>query len=70
MSETPLGIDAPNVATKAVTVGTQTLYRTTGLRLLGESGGRLFLLNDGWSRRSGSIIVLDANKSVRWQFGR
>ena len=70
ISETPLGIDAPNVATKAITVGAQTLYRTTGLRLLGESGGRLFLLNDGWSRRSGSIIVLDANKSVRWQFGR
>ena len=70
ISETPLGIDAPNVATKAITVGAQTLYSTTGLRLLGESGGRLFLLNDGWSRRSGSIIVLDANKSVRWQFGR
>jgi hypothetical protein len=70
MSETPLGIDAPNVATKAITVGTQTLYRTTGLRLLGESGGRLFLLNDGWSRRSGSIIVLQENNSVRWQFGR
>ena len=69
ISEAPLGIDAPNVATNAITVGTRTLYRTTGLRLLGESGRRLFLLNDGWSRRSGSIIVLEEDKSVHWQFG-
>ena len=68
ISETPLGIDAPNVRTSEISVGPETLYRTTGLRLLGESGGRLFLLNDGWSRRGGSIIVLEEDKSVRWQF--
>jgi hypothetical protein len=70
ISEAPLGIDAPNVATSEIAVGSKTLYRTTGLRLLGESGGRLFLLNDGWSRRTGSIIVLEGDKSVHWQFAR
>lgn len=70
ISEAPLGIDAPNVTTSEISVGSKSLYRTTGLRLLGESGGRLFLLNDGWSRRSGSIVVLEDDKSVRWQFAR
>jgi hypothetical protein len=70
ISESPLGIEAPNVATNPISLGPKTLYRTTGLRLLGESGGRLFLLNDGWTRRTGSIVVLDNDKSVRWQFSR
>lgn len=69
ISESPLSIDAPNVRTAPIVVGPKSLYRTTGLRLLGESGGRLFLLNDGWSRRSGSIIVLADDKSISWQFG-
>ncbi len=69
-SESPLGIEAPNVETNPISLGPKTLYRTTGLRLLGESGGRLFLLNDGWTRRTGSIIVLDNDKSIRWQFSR
>ena len=58
------------MTTSEISVGSKSLYRTTGLRLLGESGGRLFLLNDGWSRRSGSIVVLEDDKSVRWQFAR
>lgn len=70
ISEIPLGIEAPNVAMNPISSGPQTLYRTTGLRLLGESGRRPFLLNDGWTRRTGSIIVLDNDGSVRWQFSR
>jgi hypothetical protein len=70
ISDNPLGIDATNVQTTPIVAGTKMLYRTTGLRLLGESGGRLFLLNDGWSRRHGTIIVLDDDKSIRWEFGR
>ena len=70
ISESPLGIDAPNVITTPIAVGPKTLYRTTGLRLLGESGGRLFLINDGWNRAHGRIMVLDNDKSVRWEFGR
>jgi len=70
ISETPLGFDAPNVATTPIMVGPKALYRTTGLRLLGESGGRLFLLNDGWNRTRGRIMVFDNDKSVQWQFSR
>jgi hypothetical protein len=70
ISETPLGFDAPNVATTPITVGPKTLYRTTGMRLLGESGGRLFLLNDGWNRTRGRIMVFDTDKSVHWEFSR
>jgi hypothetical protein len=70
ISENPLGFDAPNVATTPFMVGPKTLYRTTGLRLLGESGGRLFLLNDGWSPSGGRVMVFDADKSVLWQFSR
>jgi hypothetical protein len=69
ISDSPLSIDAPNVETAPIAVGSKTLYRTTGLRLLGESGGRLFLLSDGWSRRRGSVIVLADDRSIHWQFG-
>lgn len=70
ISEAPLGLDAPNVATTPIMVGPKTLYRTTGLRLLGESGGRLFLLNEGWNRTRGRIMVVDTDKSVQWEFSR
>ncbi|WP_232785864.1 hypothetical protein [Mycobacteroides chelonae] len=68
VSESPLGIDSPVVRTEEITTGPKTLYRTTGLRLLAESGGRLFLMTEGWTVRNGSIIVLDEDDSVHWQF--
>lgn len=68
VSENPLGIDSPVVHTEQITTGPKTLYRTTGLRLLAESGGRLFLMTEGWTVRNGSIIVLDEDDSVHWQF--
>lgn len=43
VSESPLGIDSPPLRTEEITTGPKTLYRTTGLRLLDESGGRLRL---------------------------
>lgn len=68
VSESPLGIDSPVVRTEEITTGPKTLYRTTGLRLLAESGGRLFLMTEGWTVQNGSIIVLDEDDSVHWQF--
>ncbi|SHR09499.1 Uncharacterised protein [Mycobacteroides abscessus subsp. abscessus] len=68
VSESPLGIDSPVVRTEQIAAGPKTLYRTTGLRLLAESGGRLFLMTEGWTIRDGSIIVLDESDSVHWQF--
>ena len=72
-SASPLGIQAPGVREERITVGPDagkdTLrYRTTGLRLLVRSGGRMFLLHDGWTPQRGTVIVLPDNEQVRWQF--
>jgi hypothetical protein len=72
-SATPLGIQAPGVREEQVTVGPDAgkdalRYRTTGLRFLVRSGGRMFLLHDGWTPERGTVIVLPDNEQVRWQF--
>jgi hypothetical protein len=74
-SATPLSIQAPSVREEQLNVrsdaGNDTLrYRTTGLRFLARSGGRMFLLHDGWTPRRGTVIVLPDNDQVRWQFSR
>lgn len=74
-SATPLGIEAPGVREERLTIGSDagkdTLrYRTTGLRFLVRSGGRMFLLHDGWTPQQGTVIVLPDNEQVRWQFSR
>lgn len=71
-SATPLGIDAPGVTEVAVPspAGDEaTQFRTTGLRLLVKSDGSLFLLHDGWTTSTGTVVVLPDNDAVRWQFG-
>jgi hypothetical protein len=74
-SSTSLGIEAPGVREEHIagSVGASpdaVRYRTTGLRLLVTSGGRMFLLHDGWRAGSGTVIVLPDNEQVRWQFSR
>jgi hypothetical protein len=74
-SATPLGIQAPAVHEERLRVGPGASkdaprYRTTGLRLLVRSGGRMFLLHDGWTPWRGTVIVLPDNDQVRWQFSR
>jgi hypothetical protein len=74
-SATPLGIEAPGVREERLTIGPDadksTLrYRTSGLRLLVRSGGRMFLVHDGWTPQQGTVIVLLDNEQVRWQFSR
>jgi hypothetical protein len=74
-SPTPLGIEAPGVHEERLVVGSaggrdEVRYRTTGLRFLVRSGGRLFLVHDGWTPRRGTVIVLPDNDQVRWQFSR
>ncbi len=71
----PLGIEAPGVReeeirTSARADGDPVRYRTTGLRFLVRSGGRLFLLHDGWTTRNGTVVVLPDNEQIRWQFSR
>src|SRR5215207_7017514 len=74
-STTSLGIEAPGVREERIEAGPDTSndairYRTTGLRFLASSGGRIFLLHDGWKPRGGTVIVLPDNEQVRWQFSR
>jgi hypothetical protein len=71
LSEAPLEIRAPGVRQERVAVGTGTYrYRTTGLRFLTRSGGRMFLLHDGWTPQRGTVIVLPDTDQVGWQFSR
>jgi len=74
-SATPLGIEAPGVHEQRLDPGPgagpdAARYRTTGLRFLTRSGGRLFLVHDGWTPRRGTVIVLPDDGRVRWQFSR
>lgn len=74
-SATPLRIEAPGVTEQQLPAPAGsppdgTRYRTTGLRLLVVSGGRLFLLHDGWTPRLGTVIVLPDDPAVRWQFSQ
>jgi hypothetical protein len=43
-------------------------YRYSGLRLLTESRGRVFLLPEGWTPAGGSTIMLDDSNKVRVEF--
>jgi hypothetical protein len=74
-SATPLGIQAPGVHEERLNVDPgadkdQPRYRITGLRFLVRSGGRMFLLHDGWTPQRGTVIVVPDNDQVRWQFSR
>lgn len=75
-SATPLGIQAPGVREERLDLAPEDAtkdalrYRTTGMRFLVRSGGRMFLLHDGWTPRRGTVIVLPDNDQVRWQFSR
>jgi hypothetical protein len=74
-SSSPLGIEAPGVREQRIAAhpaagDTAVRYRTTGLRFLVRSGGRMFLLHDGWKPRTGTVIVLPDNEEIRWQFSR
>ena len=44
-------------------------YRYTGLRLLGHTGGRYFLISDLWKPSYGVIIVLEDSPPLRFEFG-
>jgi hypothetical protein len=74
-SPDPLGVEAPGVTEEAVTIpagiGTPTIrYRTTGLRLLVSSGGRVFLLSEGWRPGNGVVVVLPDDSTLHWAFSR
>ncbi|MEE1620361.1 hypothetical protein ACQ3I4_07340 [Zafaria sp. Z1313] len=70
-SADPLGIDAPGAAVEELPEGAGYRYRYTGLRLLEHTGGRYFLVSDGWTRRYGVIVVLPSDEpGIRYDFVR
>jgi hypothetical protein len=72
ISPTPLGIRAPGVREERIGArgSPEVRYRTTGLRLLGRSGGKVLLVHDGWSPRTGRVIVLPDGDQLGWEFSR
>ncbi|WP_117210791.1 hypothetical protein [Allorhizocola rhizosphaerae] len=68
-SGVPLGIDVPGVREERIDVDPPR-WRTTGLRLLARSGGRIFLLHDGWTPVRGTVVVVPDGEGVSWQFSR
>jgi hypothetical protein len=70
-SSTPLGIEAPNVHEETTSVASEpSRYRTTGLRLLSRSGGKVLLVHDGWTPTLGTVIVLTDGDELVWEFFR
>ena len=45
------------------------VYRYDGLYLLQRSGGKYFLLSDGWSAGEGRLIIVPDGDAVRVEFG-
>ena len=72
LSRTPLGIQAPGVREERIGAAgsPEVRYRTTGLRLLARSGGKVLLGHDGWSPRTGTVIVLSDDDQLGWEFSR
>lgn len=64
-----LAISAPNVSEEASGTADQPSYRYSGLRLLVVSGGRIFLLNEGWTIRNGKVVVLRDEPGLRVEYG-
>ncbi|MFF1383429.1 hypothetical protein ACFVWT_07690 [Arthrobacter sp. NPDC058288] len=68
-SKDRLGISAPNVTERSSGTAEHPVYQYSGLRLLVVSGGRIFLLNEGWTLRSGKVVVLRDDPGMRVEYG-
>lgn len=68
-SQTDLSIGAPGVTQTRLGTESAPVYKYTGLHLLVLSGGRFFLLPDGWTLARGTVVVLPDNDAIRVEFG-
>ena len=68
-SKDRLAISAPNVREQSSGTAEHPVYQYSGLRLLVVSGGRIFLLNEGWTLRSGKVVVLRDDPGMRVEYG-
>jgi hypothetical protein len=67
VSPTSLHIEAAGVIEEELDDG---VFKTSGLRLLARSGGKIILLHDGWSPGTGTVIVVADSEEFVWQFQR
>lgn len=64
-----LGIDAAGVTvSKIANAASAYRFRYSGLRLLIHSANKYFMVNSGWSREHGVVIVLDDTPDIRLEF--
>jgi hypothetical protein len=70
-TEGKLHVEAPGV-TETALPGPDTAYhyRYEGLWFLQRSGGKYFLVTEGWSDDRGRLVVLPDNDTLRVEFGR
>lgn len=68
-SQSDLSIGAPGVTASRLGTEASPVYKYSGLRLLVLSGGRFFLLPEGWTLRQGTVVVLPDNDAIRIEFG-
>jgi hypothetical protein len=68
-SKERLNLSAPAVEETAL-AGSESSFRFSysGLRLLIRSGGKYFLLPDGWTRDTGVAVVLPDTDELRFEF--
>ena len=64
ISPTALHIEAAGVTEEEIEGGA---FETTGLRLLARSGDKTLLLHDGWSPRTGTVIIVADSDEFLWQ---
>ncbi|HKY17202.1 MAG TPA: hypothetical protein VJM33_19905 [Microthrixaceae bacterium] len=70
-SEKPLFLPADSIERTLLDDQGVTAHRYVGLRLLENTGGRLFLIPDQWRLHAGTVIVLpDSDPAVRFDFVR
>jgi len=63
VSPDPLGIRADSVTEERVEIAGSSYFGTSGLRLMARSGGKVLLLPEDWSLRTGSVVVVADRES-------
>jgi hypothetical protein len=70
-SENQLHLDGPGVDETELSDEGAVRYRYRGMRLLEHTGGKFFLVSDGWTTEYGVVFVLrDDDESMRLDFVR
>lgn len=64
-----LALAVPNVTTTtAGNTGAAYRFHYSGLRLLQRSGDKYLLINDGWTRQTGRVVLLRDSDEIRLEF--